>query len=264
MIPGRATATDNDLIKRLVRENGALSVGMYWDNLAFSEVTDVAGYHATYFLDHRPGREPRRHGRRLGRRVPRRQVPGRRRRATGGRRLPRAQQLGRRLGRGRLLLGLLLRQVLRPRPGAGRLRRRDLLRGRRRPRQLHARLPVRQAGRHRPLGLRQHAGVGRQPVHGHVDAAHRRRRASTRCPPPPGTRSGPAARCGLSACAPPAPSSCPATPPCRSPPGCASRQADDSWSRSSWSHPARHIPWPSSDPDAAGCPAPRPEPARAT
>ena len=55
MIPGRATATDNDLIKRLVRENGALSVGMYWDNLAFSEVTDVAGYHATYFLDHRRG-----------------------------------------------------------------------------------------------------------------------------------------------------------------------------------------------------------------
>jgi C1A family cysteine protease len=55
MIPGRATATDNDLIKRLVRDNGALSVGMYWDNLAFSEVTDAAGYHATYFLDRRWG-----------------------------------------------------------------------------------------------------------------------------------------------------------------------------------------------------------------
>ena len=69
---------------------------------------------------------------------------------------------------------------------------------------------------------------------------------------------------GSSACAPPASSSCPATPPCRSPPGSASPRADASWSPSSWSHPARPIPWPSSAQDAAGCPAPRPRPARAT
>ena len=31
MIPGRATATGNDLVKQLVMQNGALSVGMHWD-----------------------------------------------------------------------------------------------------------------------------------------------------------------------------------------------------------------------------------------
>jgi hypothetical protein len=51
MIPGRATATDNDLIKRLVRENGALSVGMFWDESAYSPVVDADGTHATYFLN---------------------------------------------------------------------------------------------------------------------------------------------------------------------------------------------------------------------
>ena len=34
-----------------MRENGALSVGMYWDGSGYSEVTDAAGYHATYFFD---------------------------------------------------------------------------------------------------------------------------------------------------------------------------------------------------------------------
>ena len=98
MIPGRATATDNDLIKRLVRENGALSVGMYWDSSAFSEVTDVAGYHATYYLDRRWGEN---HGVTIvgwDDAYPGRQVPGRRRSSAGGRRLPRAQHLGRRAG----------------------------------------------------------------------------------------------------------------------------------------------------------------------
>jgi C1A family cysteine protease len=47
MINGRASATDNDLIKRLVRENGALSVGMWWDDSAYP-AGDVV--HATYYL----------------------------------------------------------------------------------------------------------------------------------------------------------------------------------------------------------------------
>lgn len=51
MIPGRRTWSDNALIKQLVRENGALSVGMYWDFNAYSEVTDDTGsIQATYYL----------------------------------------------------------------------------------------------------------------------------------------------------------------------------------------------------------------------
>ena len=52
MIPGRADATDNDLIKRLVRENGALSVGMYWDDSAFPEDESAP---AAYYLDYPAG-----------------------------------------------------------------------------------------------------------------------------------------------------------------------------------------------------------------
>ena len=40
MIPGRSGLTDNDLVKRLVRENGALSVGMYWDEARMDDSTD--------------------------------------------------------------------------------------------------------------------------------------------------------------------------------------------------------------------------------
>jgi hypothetical protein len=51
MIPGRSSATDNDLIKRLLRENGALSVGMYFDEdwSPYEEYSDATGYHATYY-----------------------------------------------------------------------------------------------------------------------------------------------------------------------------------------------------------------------
>ena len=51
MIPGRTSWNDNALIKRLVRENGALSVGMYWDSSAYSEFTDGTGtIQATHYL----------------------------------------------------------------------------------------------------------------------------------------------------------------------------------------------------------------------
>ena len=169
------------------------------------------------------------------------------------------------LGRGRLLLGLLLRRVVRPRPGPGRLRRRDVLLARRGRRQLLAGLPVRQARRHRPLGLQQLARVGRQPVHGGGRRRPSPPPASTRSARPPGTRSGPAARCGRSACGPPAPSELPGytTVPLSSKLRVyAGRRR--SWSRSSWSPPARRTPWRSSARRAPGCPAPRPGPGRAS
>jgi C1A family cysteine protease len=51
MIPGRTSWSDNALIKRLVRENGALSVGMYWTSSAYGESTDALGQlRATYYL----------------------------------------------------------------------------------------------------------------------------------------------------------------------------------------------------------------------
>ncbi len=51
MVPGRSHFTDNDLLKRLVLENGALSAGMYFDPdwSPYSESTDAAGLHATYY-----------------------------------------------------------------------------------------------------------------------------------------------------------------------------------------------------------------------
>lgn len=51
MIPGRSHPLDNDLIKQLVVENGALSVGMYWYDPAYSEVSSAGEEHAAYFLD---------------------------------------------------------------------------------------------------------------------------------------------------------------------------------------------------------------------
>ena len=83
MIPGRATATDNDLIKRLVRENGALSVGMYWDDSAYSERTDDAGDHApTSSTGRARGREPRRRRSSAGTTPTRRRQLQRRRRGS--------------------------------------------------------------------------------------------------------------------------------------------------------------------------------------
>ena len=51
MVPGRSHFTDNDLLKRLVLENGALSAGMYFDPdwSPYSEYTDDTGLHATYY-----------------------------------------------------------------------------------------------------------------------------------------------------------------------------------------------------------------------
>jgi C1A family cysteine protease len=40
MIPGRSLPLQNDLVKRLVMENGALSVGMYWDSSHMDYSTD--------------------------------------------------------------------------------------------------------------------------------------------------------------------------------------------------------------------------------
>ena len=53
MIPGRAGPTDNDLIKQLVIENGALSVGMYMDTSAYDPGN------ATYYW---PQRQNENHG----------------------------------------------------------------------------------------------------------------------------------------------------------------------------------------------------------
>jgi C1A family cysteine protease len=46
MLPGRKSWSDNALIKQLVRENGALSVGMYWDGSAYSE--SASAYYLKY------------------------------------------------------------------------------------------------------------------------------------------------------------------------------------------------------------------------
>lgn len=46
MIPGRTSSTDNDLIKQLVVANGALSVGMYWDDDAYNNMS--TGYACHY------------------------------------------------------------------------------------------------------------------------------------------------------------------------------------------------------------------------
>jgi hypothetical protein len=40
MIPGRTSPLDNDLVKQLVVENGALSVGMWWESSYWDELTN--------------------------------------------------------------------------------------------------------------------------------------------------------------------------------------------------------------------------------
>lgn len=51
MIPGRASSLDNALIKRLVMDNGALSVGMYWDGAAYNDYESGGrADHAAYYL----------------------------------------------------------------------------------------------------------------------------------------------------------------------------------------------------------------------
>ena len=167
MIPGRAAWNDNAVIKQLVRENGALSVGMYWDDGAYSEFMDAAGaIQAAYYLGVKMGEN---HGVDIvgwDDAYPASNFDGVLGPAPGPRRVPRAQQLGLQLGRRRLLLGLLLRPLVRPRSGAGRLRRGHLLRHRRGHRQLREHLSVRRPRRDGPLGLRRPARMGRDPVHG--------------------------------------------------------------------------------------------------
>ena len=56
MLPGRTSWSDNALIKQLVRENGALSVGMYMDEGAYSEFEDDTGaIQAAYYLGAKMG-----------------------------------------------------------------------------------------------------------------------------------------------------------------------------------------------------------------
>jgi C1A family cysteine protease len=60
MIPGRASWSDNALVKRLVRRNGALSVGMKWDWSAYHRFRDRLGHvHAAFYL---PGEFGENHG----------------------------------------------------------------------------------------------------------------------------------------------------------------------------------------------------------
>ena len=83
-------------------------------------------------------------------------------------------------------------------------------------RQLRAHLPVRQARRHRPLGLRQHARWGANRFTAAATQTHRRRRLLRAVLVHPVRGLGRPHAEVPHACAPPAPSSCPATPPCRS------------------------------------------------
>jgi len=62
MIPGRSGPLDNDLIKQLVVQNGALSVGMWWDDLyynGYGDPEDPGTEHAAYYL---PSAEGENHG----------------------------------------------------------------------------------------------------------------------------------------------------------------------------------------------------------
>ena len=102
MIPGRSSATDNDLIKRLVRENGALSVGM-WIRRGLDgaisrstrtqpaitpRTTSPTPWARTTAWPSSAGTTP----------IRRQRLPRRRRAAARRRRVPGAQQLGQRLG----------------------------------------------------------------------------------------------------------------------------------------------------------------------
>jgi C1A family cysteine protease len=59
MIPGREGPTDNELIKRLVTDNGALSVGMYMDSSDVNDVEDAGEAYTTYYS---PSRRDENHG----------------------------------------------------------------------------------------------------------------------------------------------------------------------------------------------------------
>ncbi len=59
MIPGREGPTDNELIKRLVTDNGALSVGMYMDSSDVNDVEDAGETYSTYYS---PRRRDENHG----------------------------------------------------------------------------------------------------------------------------------------------------------------------------------------------------------
>lgn len=51
MIPGRISSFDNDLIKQLVIEHGAVSVGMYWDDTAYNAYeSNPQAAHAAFYL----------------------------------------------------------------------------------------------------------------------------------------------------------------------------------------------------------------------
>ncbi len=59
MIPGREGPTDNELIKQLVTDNGALSVGMYMDPSESTDVEDAGEAYTTYYS---PQRRNENHG----------------------------------------------------------------------------------------------------------------------------------------------------------------------------------------------------------
>ena len=108
MLPGRTSWSNNALIKRLVRRNGALSVGMMWDDAAYDPTT------AAFYLNRTLGEN---HGVLVvgwNDNYPRRRFGGSVRTTARQRRLPGPQQLGRELRQARLLLGLVLRPLLRP------------------------------------------------------------------------------------------------------------------------------------------------------
>ena len=185
MLPGRTGFLDNDLLKQMVVENGALSVGMFYADEfdAFDSSAADAAATAVYYCDLAAGDTFA--GTEVGENHGVAVVgwddtfPAARFADTGagdaaGRRcVPRPQQLGRRMGRPRLLLGLVLRPLLR-------LRRLHELRARRTDRQLHAQLSARHPRLDLVAGLRGRRRsvdrLGRQPFHREGRRAHRRRR----------------------------------------------------------------------------------------
>ena len=180
MLPGRAELLDNDLIKQLVIENGALSVGMY-----------MGPRTRTWTTSHRPSllrpRTPRARTTASASSAGTTPTPPPLRRPVGSRPGDGAflvrNSWGAELGRRRLLLGLLLRQVVRPRAGPRRLRRHDVVLRRRGRRQLLRATTSTTSSASPPTGLRQHQRVvGRQQVHGDGRRRPSPPPASTRCP----------------------------------------------------------------------------------
>ncbi len=265
MMPGRGSWSDNALIKQLVRENGALSVGMYWDSSAYSESTTRPARSRRRTTSSTPGARTTALTSSAGDDdYPASDFDGAYRSAAGPRCVPRAQQLGARLGRRGLLLGVLLRQVVRARPGPRRLRRGHLLRRRREHGQLRRHLPVRRPRRDRPLGLRRPRRLGRDPVHRHGDAGRLRGGLlhSVVVHPVPGLGGPDASR--RSPSAPTASGSSPATARCRSRSPCRSPRAGGSSWRSGCTRPATTTRWRWNVPLAAGCAARRRRAVRAS